>query len=270
MPILMMHAAGYFLSMFIGFSLSLIGGGGSILTIPVLVYFFRIDPVLATTYSLFVVGLAAIAGSVNYYRMNSIDYATVFEFGVPSVIVLLIMRRWLLPLIPSIIFQFHSLVLSKSLLILAVFSATMLVASFSMIRSKRYSIPAEGLSYGRLVLQGSITGALTGFIGIGGGFIIVPSLVLFAGLPMKKAIGTSLVIITANCLVGVLGDLRTVESLDLPFLATFALFAILGIIAGTWAIRFIPDKQLKPAFGWIILSLSIMMLIRTIMSVEHI
>jgi len=264
-----MHAAGYFLSMFIGFSLSLIGGGGSILTIPVLVYFFRIDPVLATTYSLFIVGLTAIAGSVNYYRMNNIDYATVFQFGVPSVMVLLIMRKWLLPLIPSTIFQFHSLVLSKSMLILVIFSATMLLAGFSMVRKKKYPTSVENMSNSRLVLQGSITGALTGFIGIGGGFIIVPSLVLFAGLPMKKAIGTSLVIITANCLVGVLGDLRTVESLDLPFLATFALFAILGIVAGTWAIRFIPDKQLKPAFGWIILSLSIIMLIKTVMSAEH-
>jgi uncharacterized protein len=263
----MMHATGYFLSMFIGFSLSLIGGGGSILTIPVLVFFFNIDPVMATTYSLFIVGLAALSGSIDHYRMHTIDYKTARQFGIPSVIVLFIMRRWLLPLIPSIIFQSHSLIFSKSLLILIIFSATMLIAGYSMIRENKYSSVREKLSYGRLVMQGSVTGAITGFIGIGGGFIIVPSLVLFAGLPMKKAIGTSLVIITANCLVGIMGNIDDVESLDYFFLSTFAAFAIAGILIGTWALRFIPDRKLKPVFGWIILALSILVIIRTFMGI---
>ncbi|HEV8506184.1 MAG TPA: sulfite exporter TauE/SafE family protein [Chitinophagaceae bacterium] len=264
---MMTHLAGYFFCIFIGFSLGLIGGGGSILTIPMLVFFFGIDPVMATTYSLFIVGLTAVSGSIDHYRVRNIDYKTVLLFGIPSVIVLFIMRRWLLGLIPPTILTVRSLVLSKSLFIMIIFSITMLVAGGSMVRKKGFTHSPEKLSYARLVLQGCITGAITGFIGIGGGFIIVPSLVLFAGLPMKRAIGTSLVIITINCLVGILGNLEAVESLNFILLSALAALAIIGILIGTWSIRFIPDKQLKPIFGWIILVLSAVIFVRIFL--EH-
>jgi uncharacterized membrane protein YfcA len=259
---MMTHLAGYFFCLFIGFSLGLIGGGGSILTIPMLVFFFGIDPVMSTTYSLFIVGLTAISGSIDHYRMRSIDYKTVLLFGIPSVIILFIMRRWLLGLIPTTILRTDSWVLSKSLFIMIVFSITMLIAGWSMARGASYTHSPGRLSYPRLVLQGCITGAITGFIGIGGGFIIVPSLVLFAGLPMKQAIGTSLVIITINCLVGILGNFEVAGSLNFSFLSILAALAIIGILLGTWSMRFIPDKQLKPVFGWIILVLSAVIIAR--------
>jgi uncharacterized membrane protein YfcA len=265
----MLHVAGYCLSIFIGFSLGLIGGGGSILTIPVLVFFFNIDPELATTYSLFIVGLTAISGSIPHYRMHDIDYKMVFLFGIPSVIVLFIMRRWLLALIPVTILHVGTLVLTKSLFILIVFTVMMLIAGWSMIRKKNsHASPKEKQSFTRLITEGGITGAITGFIGIGGGFIIVPSLVLFAGLPMKKAIGTSLIIITVNCIVGILGNLEAAASLDYFFLSTFAAFAIIGILAGTWTIQFIPDKKLTPIFGWIILAMSVVVFIRIFIPFE--
>ncbi len=260
----MIHLAGYCLCVFIGFSLGLIGGGGSILAIPMLVFFFGIDPVLATTYSLFIVGVTAISGSIDHYKMRNIDYKTVLLFGIPSVIVLFIMRRWLLGFIPPTILRTDTWVLSKSLFIMIIFSITMLAAGWSMVKKNSYAHSPEKLSYSRLVVQGCITGAITGFIGIGGGFIIVPSLVLFAGLPMKRAIGTSLVIICINCLVGILGNFEVVESLNFIFLSVLAGLAVVGILIGTWAIRFIPDKQLKPVFGWIILVLSIVIFIRII------
>jgi uncharacterized protein len=261
----MAQVAGYCLSMFIGFSLGLIGGGGSILTIPVLVFFFNIDPELAITYSLFIVGLTAICGSIHHYRSHNIDLKTVFLFGIPSVIILFIMRRWLLPMIPAIIIHIDSFVLSKSLFIMMVFSILMVIAGWSMIRNQKYTAVIQKESFSRLMMQGCITGAVTGFIGIGGGFIIVPSLVLFAGLSMKNAIGTSLIIIAVNCLVGILGNLNAAESLDYFFLATFSLFAIVGILAGNRAIRFIPDKKLKPVFGWMILAMSIIVFVRIFM-----
>jgi len=264
----MIQLAGYCLCMLIGFSLGLIGGGGSILTIPLLVFFFGIDPVVATTYSLFIVGLTAISGSIDHYRMRNIDYKPVFLFGIPSVIVLFITRHWLLGLIPSTILRTDSWVLSKSLFIMIIFSIVMLIAGWSMVRRRSYT-PRQRLSYSRLILQGCITGAITGFMGIGGGFIIVPSLVLFAGLPMKRAIGTSLVIITINCLVGILGNLEIAGSLNFIFLSILAALAILGILIGTWAIRFIPDKQLKPAFGWIILTLSVVIFARIFLEHLH-
>src|ERR1044072_9046799 len=170
---MMTHLAGYCLCLFIGFSLGIIGGGGSILTIPMLVFFFGIDPVLATTYSLFIVGLTAISGSIDHYRMSNIDYKMVLLFGIPSVIVLFIMRRWLLGLIPPIILQTGSWTLSKPLFIMIVFSITMLVAGWSMVQKKVYVHSQEKFSYPRLIMQGCITGAITGFIGIGGGFIIL-------------------------------------------------------------------------------------------------
>ena len=147
-----------------------------------------------------------------------------------------------------------------------VFSITMLVAGWSMV-NKRVYVHSEKLRYPRLMLQGCITGAITGFIGVGGGFIIVPSLVLFAGLPMKRAIGTSLVIITINCLVGILGNVDVVKSLNFVFLSILATLAIIGILIGTWSLRFIPDKQLKPVFGWIILVLSAVIFVRIFL--EH-
>ena len=147
-----------------------------------------------------------------------------------------------------------------------VFSITMLVAGWSMVK-KRVYIHSEKLRYPRLMLQGCVTGAITGFIGVGGGFIIVPSLVLFAGLPMKRAIGTSLVIITINCLVGILGNVDVVKSLNFVFLSILAGLAIVGILIGTWSLRFIPDKQLKPVFGWIILVLSAVIFVRIFL--EH-
>jgi len=261
----MTHLAGYFFCIFIGFSLGLIGGGGSILTIPMLVFFFGIDPLIATTYSLFIVGLTAVSGSIDHYRMRNIDYKTVLLFGIPSVIVLFVMRRWLLGLIPSPIVRTDTWVLSKPLFIMIIFSITMLVAGWSMVRKTSYTHSPEKLSHSRLILQGCITGAITGFIGIGGGFIIVPSLVLFAGLPMKRAIGTSLVIITINCLVGIMSNLEIVESLNFIFLSILAALAIVGIVIGTWSIRFIPDKQLKPVFGWIILVLSAVIFVRIVL-----
>src|ERR1051326_943668 len=225
----MIHLAGYLLCIFIGFSLGLIGGGGSILTIPVLVFFFGIDPFLDTTYSLFTVCLTSVSGSIDHYRMHNIDYKTVLLFGIPSVIILFIMRRWLLGLIPTTIVRTGTWLLSKSLFIMIIFSITMLIAGWSMVKKNTYVNSSEKFSYFRLIIQGCITGAITGFIGIGGGFIIVPSLVLFAGLPMKRAIGTSLVIITINCLVGILGNIEVVESLNLVFLSILAGLAIVGI-----------------------------------------
>jgi uncharacterized membrane protein YfcA len=248
---------GYCLSVIIGFSLGLIGGGGSILTVPVLVFFFDTDPAIATTYSLFIVGIAALSGSLNHYRLKNISYNTVLLFGIPSVIVLFIMRRWLLQMIPPVIFHSGTITITKSSFILTLFSILMLVAGWSMIRQKKYAPEKGKESFSRLIIQGALTGAVTGFIGIGGGFIIVPSLVLFAGLPMKKAIGTSLTIIIVNCIIGIISNIESVHAVNLHILLIFSACAVVGIISGTQATRFISDKKLKPVFGWVIILMSI-------------
>ena len=263
----MIHLAGYCLCVFIGFSLGLIGGGGSILAIPMLVFFFGIDPVLATTYSLFIVGVTAISGSIDHYKMRNIDYKTVLLFGIPSVIVLFIMRRWLLGFIPPTILRTDTWVLSKSLFIMIIFSITMLVAGWSMVKKNSYAHSPEKLSYSRLVVQGLYYRCNNRIHWHWRRIYYCSFFGFVCRLPMKKAIGTSLVIITLNCLVGILGNFEVVESLNYLLLSTMAALAIVGILIGTWSIRFIPDKDLKPVFGWIILVLSAVIFARIFL--EH-
>ena len=260
---LMLFAVGYCLAVFIGFCLGLIGGGGSILVIPVLVIFFGIDPVPATTYSLCIVGLTALAGAVGQVRNSNVDYSKLLQFGITSVLSLFIVRRWIMPLIPETIFRSDSFLLSRAVLVMVCFSLLMLIAGIKMIKPGKLPQAAGQNNPVRLALQGIITGAITGFIGIGGGFIIVPSLVLFAGLSMKKAIGTSLFIITVNCLVGLLTNISEVGNMDYNFLTLFCALTITGIIFGTWLTKYIPDKNLKPAFGWIIIGMSTIVFLRS-------
>jgi len=253
---------GYSLSLLVGFSLGLVGGGGSILVIPILVYCFHMDPAQAVSYSLFIVGLSACSGSIGHIRQKTIDRNAAFNFGIPSVITLFLVRGWLVKQIPLVLYQHNSVLVSRQALMMTIFSILMVAAGVSMIRGKVYSPEDDKLSRPLLIFRGAITGAITGFIGIGGGFIIVPSLVLFAGLPMRKAIGTSLAIITLNCLVGILSNREALDNLDYGFLFRFASLAIIGILLGTWFIHFVPDKRLKPIFGIIILLMSVLVIMR--------
>ncbi len=245
-----METAGYIASILIGLSLGLIGGGGSILTVPILVYFFRTDPVLATTYSLFVVGITSAVGAVSHYRKNNVNFKIALIFGIPSLFAVFTMRKWVMPAIPDQLFNLGSFELTKSILLMLVFALLMLAASVSMIKkSKATATIAVETNYFRLVFQSIVVGVITGFVGVGGGFLIIPSLVLFAGLPMKKAVGTSLMIMAISSLLGVLGDVSRHIAIDYSFLTTFCLFAVSGILAGSYLSAYVPDAKLKPAFG---------------------
>lgn len=145
------------------------------------------------------------------------------------------------------------------------FAILMVAASISMIRKKREINTGDArLNYTRLIIQSMIVGVITGFVGVGGGFLIIPSLVLFAGLPMKKAVGTSLMIMTISSLLGVLGDVSRHAPINYKFLLMFSAFAIAGIIAGSYLTRYINDNKLKPAFGWFVLLMGIFVLITTL------
>ncbi|QJD96077.1 sulfite exporter TauE/SafE family protein [Mucilaginibacter robiniae] len=260
-----MEIAGYAASVLIGLSLGLIGGGGSILTVPILVYLFAIDPVLATTYSLFVVGLTSTAGAASHYQKGNVDVKTALVFGLPSLAAVFMMRRWVMPMIPVHLFTIGHWVVTKSMLLMLVFAGLMLAASLSMIRKKKgIEVISPEINYQRLILQAIAVGLITGFVGVGGGFLIIPSLVLFAGLPMKKAVGTSLMVMTISSLLGVLGDITGHVAINYSFLAIFSSFAIAGIILGSYLTRFISDKRLKPAFGWFVLAMGIFVLISTL------
>ena len=253
-----MEILGYLASILIGISLGLIGSGGSILTVPVLVYLFHIDPLLATTYSLAIVGLSSIAGVVSRLKQKLVDFKTIFVFGLPSIFGVFLARKFLLPAIPSTIHITNAINLSKSSFIMLFFATLMLTSALSMILGKNKKeiegiLPVYGLT---LMLVGLGEGLLTGIVGAGGGFLIIPALVILAKLPMKKAIASSLVIISIKSLVGFSGDLIH-TAVDWKFLFSIILLATLGIITGNFLNKTIDGAKLKKGFGWFVLAMSI-------------
>ncbi|MFN8353166.1 MAG: sulfite exporter TauE/SafE family protein [Spirosomataceae bacterium] len=261
-----MELLGYSLAIMIGLLLSLLGGGGSILTVPVLVYVFGIEPALATAYSLFIVGVSSLVGSVNYLRQGLASSKTALFFSFPSFVMVYVMRKIVVPQIPAQILTLGSFVLSKNVLIMLVFAVTMVLASSSMIRGRRdinenLEELRKQLNYPLIFVEGLLVGTLTGFVGVGGGFLIIPVLTVMLNLPMKFAVGTSLMIITINSLMGFLGDLGN-HSIDWQFVGQFVGLSIIGVFIGGYLSKFLSNKQLKPAFGWFTLLMGIGILLR--------
>ena len=241
--------------------MGLIGGGGSILTVPILVYLLEIPPVLATGYSLFVVGLSALVGSVNYFKLGLVNLKAGTIFAIPAFVGVFLARKYLVPALPVEIFNLGNLVVGRDLIVMGVFATVMILASVSMIRGGSES-EQEGelqFNYPMIALEGLIVGAVTGFVGAGGGFLIIPALVVLAKLPMKQAVGTSLMIIAVKSLFGFLGDLGN-QSIDWGFLALFSLLSIIGIYFGTYLSRFVSSAKLKPGFGWFVLIMGLFIL----------
>lgn len=257
-----MQIIGFTLSILIGISLGLIGSGGSILTIPILVYVFHVSPSDATTYSLFVVGVSALVGSINSVKNKLLDYKTALYFGVPSVISIFLMRKFLVPLLPNELIRFSNFTLTKDLLIMLVFSVLMILASFSMIQ-KRKSIENDNqeINHNSLIIKGIFVGLLTGFVGVGGGFLIIPAMIFTAKLPMKNAVATSLIIIVFNSLIGFLGSVST-TTINWEFLLLFTAFSIIGIFIGMYLSKKIPNEKLKPLFGWFVLITGIYIILK--------
>ena len=259
-----MQITGYIAALFIGLSLGLIGGGGSILTVPVLVYLFGVSPILATSYSLFVVGSTSLIGSFNSYRKGLVDFQTAFLFGTSSIITVYITRKLIIPHIPENIF-IGSLTLHFSILTMVLFAALMLPASISMIKSKPIIITGEAnkKSIGRLIIYGISVGLVTGFLGAGGGFLLIPALVLLLHLPMKKAIGTSLFIIALNSLAGFIGDAGHFQT-NWTFLLTISAIATAGVFAGGLLSKTIDGAKLKKGFGLFVLAMGIYIIVKEI------
>ena len=257
----------YIAAFLIGTSLGLIGGGGSILTVPVLVYMLGMNPLAATGYSLFVVGSAALIGAINNFRKGFVSLKTAFIFAIPSFIAVYITRLFLLPAIPDKLFTINNFVLTKDLFIMVFFAMVMILAAISMIKSKsRENMEAKAgdltLNYPLIVLEGFAVGVLTGVVGAGGGFLIIPALVLLAKLPMKLAVGTSLFIIAIKSLFGFIGDWQAGLLIDWSVLLPFTVFAVLGIFLGGYLSNFIPGKKLKSGFGWMVLIMAFIILIK--------
>jgi len=257
--------AGYLASGLIGISLGLIGGGGSIITIPVLVYLFHIEPTLATAYSLFIVGSTSLVGGIRSAISKTVDFRSAILFAVPSTAGVYVTRHFFLPHIPETIFEMNGFALHKDVALMLFFSLIMFVASIQMIRNKPGGEQSDSRHViAMLVLQGLGVGVITGIVGAGGGFLIIPALVLLTGLPMKKAIGTSLIIIAINSLIGFLGDMSLLKEIDFGLMFLVSLLAVSGVFLGNYLSRFIAAKNLKSGFGWFALAMAMFIVIKEI------
>ncbi|GAL00578.1 hypothetical protein JCM19314_1615 [Nonlabens ulvanivorans] len=250
---------GFIGALLIGLVLGLIGGGGSILTVPILVYALTLNPVLATAYSLFVVGATSLVGAIKNMMKGMVDFKTAIIFAIPAFIAVYLTRAYLIPAIPDELFTVSGIVITKNLAIMLFFAVIMLLASISMIRNNRKESDEDSAinyNYPLIIVEGLVVGTITGIVGAGGGFLIIPALVLLAKLPMKKAVATSLFIIAIKSLIGFLGDVKNLE-IDWSFLLPFTALSIIGIFLGIWLNKFIDGKKLKKAFGWFVLVMGI-------------
>lgn len=250
---------GYIGAVFIGLVLGLLGGGGSILTLPILVYLFHLNPVTATAYSLFVVGTTSLTGAINNYRKKLVELKTGLVFAFPAFVVVYCVRKFLIPVLPEMFYLSENVQFHLDFAIMTFFGLIMAITSIIMIRSKGDTVPnltVSILHYPLLFLQGILVGLIAGLIGAGGGFLIIPALVWFGKLPMKRAVATSLLIIAVNSLIGFLGDLQNIE-IDWNFLIKFTSLSILGIFTGMYFSNKIDGKKLKRWFGWFVLSMAI-------------
>ncbi len=253
----LMETIGYLASIGIGVILGLLGGGGSILAIPILVYLFQIDAVMASAYSLFIVGITSLIGAIPKYKDHLVNIRTGTLFGLPSIIAIFITRKWIVPAIPDTVFQLGAFTFSKRLLVLGLFAFLMVAASISILRGgKQKQKDDREWQVPLLILEGLVIGFLTGLVGAGGGFLIIPALVWLTGLPFKTAVGTSLFIIAINSLLGFLGDVLNYK-IEWEFLLTVSGMAIIGIFLGNKLNKKIHAHRLRMMFAWFILIVGI-------------
>jgi uncharacterized membrane protein YfcA len=253
------------LAIFVGISLGLIGSGGSILTVPILVYIMAVEPVLATAYSLFIVGSTALVGGIKSALLKKVDFKTVLIFGIPSIAAVYFTRAIIVPHLPEVFFTIGTFEFTKSIALMLLFAIVMIMASISMIKpSKVVEDENSPMKYNLplILLEGLLVGVLTGLVGAGGGFLIIPALVLLAKMPMKLAVGTSLFIIAAKSLIGFLGDLKGNQTIDWSLLLLFTFASIIGIFIGIYLSKKIHGAKLKTGFGWFVLLMGIYIILK--------
>lgn len=257
---------GYLLAVLVGISLGLIGSGGSILSVPILVYILHVEPVLATGYSLFIVGVSALVGGIQKAKQKLVDYNKVILFGIPTIIAVFLTRNFIVPAIPEVLVELENFSLTKSVFVMLVFATVMIIASFRMIKPS-FPKPSENdksINLFSIVFQGLWIGLVAGFVGAGGGFLIIPALYFLAKIPMKKAIGTSLFIIAFQSLIGFLGDLNRTPAIDWNLLLGFTFASVIGIFIGNYLSKYVSGDKLKTSFGWFVLLMGIYIVLKEV------
>lgn len=264
----MQEVLGFLIAIVIGFTMGLLGGGGSILAVPIFVYVLNIEAVIATGYSLFVVGAAALVGAYRYFQQKLVNLKIALIFGMPSLIMVYLTRAYIVPALPDPFFSIDTFIFTKNAALIVFFAIVMLISATLMIlkgskQQEQNHIPKavsnKALNIPVLILDATLVGLVAGLVGAGGGFLIVPSLVFLARVPMKEAIATSLFIIAINSLLGFLGDLQQ-HDIDWRFLLPFTSFTIIGILLGTHFCKYIPSGKLKQIFGYMVVVIAFLIL----------
>ncbi|PHS10494.1 MAG: hypothetical protein COA88_01770 [Kordia sp.] len=251
---------GYLCALIIGISLGLIGGGGSILAVPVLAYSFFLNEKIATAYSLFIVGSSALVGGIKQHYKGFVNWKIAFVFGIPAIIGVTIVRKFIIPILPDVLITFDGFDFTRRMGMFGLFAILMIPAAISMLKDRKEIIDQTNknttYNYQLIVIEGIVIGSITGLIGAGGGFIIIPALVILANLDMKTAIGTSLIIIALKSLLGFfLGDAFTLE-IDWEFLTVFTMISLVGIFIGSYLNNFVNGKKLKKGFGYFVFAMA--------------
>ncbi|MCI0922306.1 sulfite exporter TauE/SafE family protein [Sphingobacterium rhinopitheci] len=258
-----MYVVGLLLAIFVGITLGMIGSGGSIMTVPILVYVLGINPVLATTYSLLIIGTTSLVGAVSALQHKTIDFNKVIYFGLPSMLTVFLVRSYILPLVPDE-FLIWGYAIHQENVLMVIFAIIMLYSAVSMIQGKRIDI-FPNIDKGNvfyIVIQGIMVGTVTGVVGAGGGFLIIPVLINSFGLTIKRAVSTSLVLITINSLIGIIGDIDRLNQFDWKLIISYILLSIIGLFIGFRLSNRIDNSVLKRGFGIVVFVLSIFILIQ--------
>lgn len=250
---------GYASALLMGLLLGLLGGGGSIFGVPILVYFFGLSPAVATGYALCVVGLTAFSGAFLYMRKGALDLRVLLRFAGPALPMVWFVRGYVVPSMPDVFWGVR-----KDTFLLVFFACVMMLSAYMMLRKKHITEKSEVVeaSWLRMFLASVSVGALTGFAGAGGGFLITPALLAFFNLPMHRAVATSLGVIACNAGIGFVADLYAGLAVDLRFLAGFLTVTLLGMALGVRINPHVSVARLKALFGWIAFSVGFFMLVR--------
>lgn len=252
---------GYASALLIGITLGLIGGGGSILAVPVLAYLFSVNEKVATAYSLFIVGASALVGGFKQHLKGYVDWKTAVVFGTPAIIGVTLVRHYVVPALPDVIFTIEAFEFTRRMGMFGLFALLMIPAAFSMLKKRKEKKNKENNTvnyrHALILIEGLLVGGVTGIIGAGGGFLIIPALVILANIDMKVAIGTSLIIVAFKSLLGFfLGDAFTMD-IDWSFLSIFTGISLIGIFIGSYLSNFIDGSKLKKGFGYFIFIMAI-------------
>lgn len=266
---MILEVLGYLAAVVMGVVLGVIGGGGSILTVPILVYLMQVPAEIATGYSLLIVGLTAAFGAYGYFRKGLIDLQSSIIFAIPSIVAVYLARAYLMPAIPDTLLQTPFL-LTKNMGIMLLFAGLMLASAIMMLNKARQTVtqpePQATASQSKplnlksiliIALEGAVVGVLTGILGAGGGFLIIPALVLLMGMPMKQAVGASLFIIALKSIIGFSGDLQAGIPLQMPLLPIMLVCTIGGMLISTKIASRVDGKHLQAFFAYFTLVIAL-------------